>query len=325
MVKRRSVFAAVIIMMLLTNYMLGNDCVLVNGSFEADGIIDDLSETHTPAGWTDVNMPVDANGMNLFGGWVYNDWVTNGKWNLTVYSFPTTFNINDKARVAQYVYLTDVNAIWFDLMLDTDTLSRAWDPNVCTVVLEIDNVPVWESASDKADVRGQYRNQMYSVNPMYNDNGLHKLSLILRINVVRKLAFTHYAEWDNIRFSQFSLACGGYGYPTGDFNHDCVVDFLDYAVLAGEWLNETDPCNPNYICDLYHSDHGVINFRDFAVYAEDWDCDMVELVNFADVWLQEVDADSPYNLYHGDDVEPIGIIDFSDLGIFGENWLEHRP
>ena len=325
--KRKSVFAAVIIMMLLTNYMLGNDSTLVNGSFEDDGIIDNL-RLKDPNGWTDVNMPVDVNGVSLFGGWVNKDWPTEGKYNLAVFSRQVTFNINDKAWVAQYVYLTDVNAIWFDLMLETYS-NKPWDPNIGTVVLEIDNVPVWESPNDKADVRGQYRNQMYSVAPVYNDNILHKLALVLRINVAGIRNANYYAEWDNIRFGLVSLACGGYGFPTGDFNHDCVVDFLDYAVLAGEWLNETDPCNPNYICDLYHGDesepYGVINFRDFAVYAEDWDCNTAELGNFAKVWLQDVDANNPYNLYHGDDVEPIGIIDLADLAIFGENWLKPLP
>jgi hypothetical protein len=320
-VKRKSVFAAVIIMMLLTNYILGNDSTLMNGSFEADGKIDDL-RLKEPNGWTDVNLPI-----NKFGGWVNKDWVTNGNWNLTVYSYPVAFNINDKARVAQYVYLTDVNAIWFDLRLRTQPSYQSWDPNICTVVLEIDNESVWESPNDKVYVNGpwQYLNQMYSVNRIYNDSGLHKLALILRINVTGTQPLTYIADWDNIRFGLFSQACGDYGYPTGDFNHDCVVDFRDYAVLAGEWLNETDPCNPNHICDLYNLDYGVINFRDFAVYAEGWDCNTARFGNFAEVWLQEVDANDPYNLYHGDDVEPIGRIDLADLAIFGGNWLKHNP
>ncbi len=320
--KRKNVFAAVIIMMLLTNYMLGNDCVLVNGSFEADGKINDL-RLKDPNGWTDVNLPVDAGGGAKFGGWVYNDWVTNGSYNLTVYSMGNKiFNIYDKARVAQYVYLTDVNAVWFDLRLTSD---QPWNPTICTVVLEIDNVPVWESPNDKADVRGEYRNRMYDVNTMYNDNDLHKLSLILRINVAGTRQLSYIADWDNIRFGLFTLACGDYGYPTGDFNHDCSVDFYDYAVLAGEWLNETDPCNPNHICDLYNSDYGIINFCDFAVYAQDWDCNMAQLGEFASQWLWEVDSNDQYNLYHGDDVRPIGIIDLADLAIFGENWLKHNP
>jgi hypothetical protein len=321
-VKRKSVFAAVIIMMLLTNYILGSDSTLVNGSFEADGKIDDL-RLKEPNGWTDVNLPI-----NKFGGWVNKDWVTNGNWNLAVYSYPATFNINDRARVAQYVYLTDVNAIWFDLRLSTQPSYQPWDPNICSVVLEIDNEPVWESPNDKVYINGpwQYRNQMYSVNPMYNDNILHKLALILRINVAGTRPLIYIADWDNIGFD---YACGDYDFPTGDFNHDCVVDFRDYAVLAGEWLNGTDPCNPNHICDLYKGDesqsYGVINFRDFAIYAEGWDCNMVELGNFAAGWLYEVDTNDPYNLYHGDDVEPTGIIDLEDLAIFGENWLEPNP
>jgi hypothetical protein len=52
---------------------------------------------------------------------------------------------------------------------------------------------------------------------------------------------------------------------------------------------------------------------------------MAELEKMAEVWLQEVDADNPSNLYHGDDVEPIGVIDLADLAAFSENWLEHRP
>jgi len=327
-VNRKSVFAAVIIMMLLTNYMLGNDCVLDNNSFEADGPISNLSK-QAPTGWTDVNMPVDINGMDLFGGWVAaGQWPTEGNYNLTVYSLQTTFNINDKAWVAQDVYLTDVNTIWFDLRLSTQPSYQPWDPNICTVALEIDNMPVWESPNDKVYVNGpwQYRNRMYSVDPMYQNNILHKLALVLRINVAGPRSLFYIADWDNIRFNS---ACGGEGFPTGDFNHDCVVDFLDYAVLAGEWLDETDPCNPNERCDLdpsiYIESYGVINFCDFAVYAEDWDCNMTELGNFSSEWLQEVDANDPYNLYHGDDVGPKGRIDLADLVIFCENWLEHRP
>jgi len=30
-------------------------------------------------------------------------------------------------------------------------------------------------------------------------------------------------------------------YPTGDFNHDCHVDFLDFAIFAPHWLECTDP------------------------------------------------------------------------------------
>ena len=33
--------------------------------------------------------------------------------------------------------------------------------------------------------------------------------------------------------------CGGWGYLQGDFNHDCKVDFSDYAIMAEKWLEST--------------------------------------------------------------------------------------
>ncbi len=30
-----------------------------------------------------------------------------------------------------------------------------------------------------------------------------------------------------------------------DLNHDCFVDFFDFSLLASEWLNCGDPCNPS--------------------------------------------------------------------------------
>jgi hypothetical protein len=32
---------------------------------------------------------------------------------------------------------------------------------------------------------------------------------------------------------------------TLDFNGDCVIDFADFSVFAGQWLNCGDPCDPN--------------------------------------------------------------------------------
>lgn len=41
-------------------------------------------------------------------------------------------------------------------------------------------------------------------------------------------------------------ACGDPGqiYSIADFNHDCYVDFLDFADFAGRWLDCTDRANP---------------------------------------------------------------------------------
>ena len=38
--------------------------------------------------------------------------------------------------------------------------------------------------------------------------------------------------------------CGGMGIVEGDLNADCIVDLLDFAEIANEWLNSTDPSVP---------------------------------------------------------------------------------
>lgn len=41
----------------------------------------------------------------------------------------------------------------------------------------------------------------------------------------------------------FTYTCGDpwHPYPIGDFNHDCQVDFLDFAIFSAHWLECTDP------------------------------------------------------------------------------------
>ncbi|UCG58470.1 MAG: hypothetical protein JSU70_02975 [Phycisphaerales bacterium] len=50
---------------------------------------------------------------------------------------------------------------------------------------------------------------------------------------------------DTMEISVFADSCeaaqenpNGYDAPQGDLNDDCVVDFLDYAILATEWLDD---------------------------------------------------------------------------------------
>lgn len=40
---------------------------------------------------------------------------------------------------------------------------------------------------------------------------------------------------------------------------------------------------------------------------------------WADVWLDEVGANSKYNLFSGGD--PNGIVDFLDFGVLADNWM----
>ena len=315
--KKAAFIAAVIVMMLLTNKTKAGVSEIVNGSFEDDGLIYDIT-VEEPNGW-DVNAPADK-----FGGWVYNDWVTDGSYNLTLYSNAyKTFEVNDIAAVSQEVCLADVNEILFDLRLDTQSASKPWDPNKRTAVLMIDEEVVWESNDVGDDVRGEYPNQFVNID--IDDLGLHKLSLGLRADVNEVTTnIKYYTDWDFIRFD---FHCRGFGFLAGDFSRDCYVDMDDLEMLAEVWLSEIDPRgDPNGKYNLYRGDeaapYGVINFLDFAVFADSWDGNIPDLKMFTEVWLDEVDPDNEYNLFRDDDVYPNGIINFLDFAIFAENWMD---
>ena len=48
---------------------------------------------------------------------------------------------------------------------------------------------------------------------------------------------------------QYDPVCGDWGYATMDFNHDCYVDFLDFATFAQDWLVCSEPNDAN--CTAY--------------------------------------------------------------------------
>lgn len=257
--KKVAVTGVVMVMLLASNPAQAEVCEIVNGSFEDDDRIYDIT-AQEPNGW-DVNVPA-----NKFSGYVYRDWPADGSYNLTVYSqWFETFDVNDMATVSQQVYLADVNQIIFDLKLETYSMTR-WDPNKCTAVLLIDDDVVWESSSEGADVRGEYVGQAYTVEDKYKDEGTHKLSLGLRVNVAEMLWDRYVTHWDLV---ECTLYCGGGGFLAGDFNHDCYVDMSDLKLVADVWLNEIEP---DGIYNLFRGDdlagYGTINFSDFAIYAE---------------------------------------------------------
>jgi len=312
MLKKATFIVMVMVMTLLANCAQADE--IINGSFEDDGLIYDIM-VEEPSNW-DVNAPAEQ-----FGGWVYTDWVTDGYYNLTLYSKAyKTFEVNDIATVSQKVCLYDVNEIVFDIKLDTQSASNPWDPLKRTAVLMIDDDVVWESNDIGPDVRGEYFDQFYTVEEKYKDTNSHMLSLALRVDVNEATTnIKYYIDWDFIRFN---LHCGDNGFLAGDFNRDCAVDMNDLGMLAEKWLNEIVP-NDKY--NLSKRDdleaYGVINLFDFAVFADSWDCNMADLKAFTDVWLNEVCPNHQYNLFRDDDVDSCGIINFFDFSVFADNWL----
>jgi hypothetical protein len=259
MMKSLIVTAIAAVMLSAVSSTRASVCEIVNGSFEDDGLIDNIT-VKEPNGW-DVNMPADK-----FSGYIHRDWTTTGNYNLTFSSNWTTFAAGDMATVSQEVDLTDVNEVIFDIKLETDWL--AWDPSKCIAVLLIDDDIVWDSNSAGLVVSGAYPGQAYEVDNKYRDGNLHKLSLGIRLNTAGKIYQSYITHWDSIRCT---VVCGGSGLLAGDFNCDCCVTFADFAMLANHWLEQ----NPPWLYDLV--ENGIVDMHDLGVFVDSWlDCSYIE-------------------------------------------------
>ena len=318
--------AAMIVMLLSVKWAQGGVSMVRNGSFENDGAINSLTEENTPQYWCDVNIPSEK-----FGGWI-NDiyWSTHDGNSLTLYSeMFETFAAGDIATVSQQVYLTDVNEIIFDLNLTTIYGPELWDQSRSAVLL-IDGNIVWDSNSILGpDANGAYPNQIVDVNEIYKDENSHILSLGLRANVSEYSMIQYWAQWD---FVKFDAHCGGFGYLPEDLNRDCYVDFLDFAMLAGQWLAE----EPAYNCDLLADDERIVNLPDFGVFASYWrddtcqssngcggsyfdlsrTVDFADLTIFAGYWLEPV-------VTLLSDLNTDGVINVEDVAIVAGGWLDN--
>ena len=59
-----------------------------------------------------------------------------------------------------------------------------------------------------------------------------------------------------------------YYWSPADFNSDGFVNFFDYAFFASAW--QTDPNDPNYNEDCDLEDNNFIDYKDIALFCEDW-------------------------------------------------------
>jgi hypothetical protein len=279
---------------------------LVNPSFEADGVIEDITVA-PPTGW-EVDMPPTGD----FGGYVDETWATDANHSLTIYNEFGVFGPGDMGAVCQPVMFADVNRVTFDVNLAT-YFGDPWDPTYFSAVVLIDGDVVWESKSVGSDIRGEYRDQFFEVDPVYDTPDARRLSLGLRANGVIYVVDNYLASWDNIRLT---IGCGGAGYLAGDMNNDCVVDVNDLRVLGGMWLEKVE-YNGGYDIagDEYYYPYGFVDFLDFAVFAAGWRGDYLGLRDIAESWLQQVDRTNPANYYRP------GIINFRDYAVLANDWL----
>jgi hypothetical protein len=248
------------------NHVRAADCGLVNASFEADALISDVRVQH-PSGW-DASLPA-----GMFSGSVVSSEPTDGLYSLRLSTiWFVTFSGGETATVSQIALLDSVDEIVFDLKLATSGRAVGWDPNVCTAVVLIDEDVIWESNFARADIRGDYPDQVAPVDEKYRDGGLHRLSLGLRMHANGVFFEMYDSYWDAI---ECRLRDDSGDFLPGDFNRDGFVGASDMMMMA-------------------------------------------------EMWLADVPADSALNLGAGDEEDPngvVGIVNFFDLAVLGENWL----
>ena len=316
-VRKTTFIAVTMVVLLFGHWAQAGVSVIMNGSFENDACsIYDITAV-PPYRWDDINLP-----EGKFGGYVDTDWSSHGDYSLTLYSEAFgTFEANDTATVSQQVYLTDVITITFNVQLSTDWWPGIrWDPNKFSAVLLIDGDVVWDSNNSEPDENDEYREQTWPVDEKYKDGSLHTLSLGIKANAVQETpSYIFYiARWDFVRFDTH-CDCGGFDYPPGDFNRDCSVDWLDFEMMFDQWL---DP-EPDEKYDLFPDDNNIFNFHDFAVFANVWvtggfeqenillygDLNNDGIVNLKDLAITAEDWDSEE-------------ADLYDILTLAEEWLE---
>jgi hypothetical protein len=263
MMRNLIAIGATMTVLFATGWAQAGVCEIINGSFEDDGQIGDIT-TREPNGW-DVNVP-----SGKFTGEIDALWSTDGRFSLFISSqWFKAFTAGEAAIVSQDVFLKDVNEITFDLKLDTYT-GLGWDPNSATAVVMIDDEVVWEPNIASSDIRGLYTGQRYAVEDKYRDENQHKLSFGLRINIDTTAGFFEFYRvwWDSI---ECVIYCNGRGLLAGDFNRDCYVDVNDLELVTDLWLHEVDSYDKyNLFQDDDLAGYGTINFFDFAILADNW-------------------------------------------------------
>lgn len=91
-----------------------------------------------------------------------------------------------------------------------------------------------------------------------------------------------------------------WGYYEADLNKDCYVNLIDYAILAGEWLDD-------FLADMAPAGgDGIVNMRDFSLLASQW--------------LEEATGEGILEA----DLFPDGIVDIYDLEILAGQWLDQK-
>ncbi len=73
---------------------------------------------------------------------------------------------------------------------------------------------------------------------------------------------------DRVKYGRVDIGADEYYWSASDFDESGIVNFLDYAVIAGDWM--TDDNDVNYVdtCDLV--DNNSIDYNDLGLFCDEW-------------------------------------------------------
>jgi len=119
--------------------------------------------------------------------------------------------------------------------------------------------------------------------------------------------------------------------PKSDFSHDWMVSLADLAKFTDQWLNSCS--EPNWCQGTDLDQSNLVNFIDFATFAQNWlweiipadfnidgEVEFTDYAVFANQWRAGNCAESAW--CDEADFNKSGSVDLFDLAEFAEHWLE---
>jgi len=153
----------------------------------------------------------------------------------------------------------------------------------------------------------------------WSDGGTGKTTAEMQdINTFLSAGWDFVGETENGYFDIWRICENGqypklsWQFSPGDFGCPDGTDIYDLAILTDQWLLEKQSYDLN--------NDGIVNFLDFAVFANSWQGDMAQLSEFASQWLQPSAYCADIAPAPGGD----GIVNFLDFAAFAEHWLEEN-
>ena len=154
---------------------------------------------------------------------------------------------------------------WDENVSHTPT-TVSWKPvediSINTVVARLYNGKDWKFYSELLPEESSYS---VSGIPLYDNINCD----IVFANMQTGETSVEGVEWSTYNYTQQGIHFAS-GIFRGDFDDDGDMDFYDLAVISEAWLSKTGDLNWNPVCDISEPKDGIINWLDFALFAQNW-------------------------------------------------------